>query len=174
MTILIILLMEKSLWKKQLVLSKDLEDLQLHQVVVPTQIKVFWTGTEKLLNHPLKSSKRPTAIPKKPKEDLTPKSYHFYMKLKLETVPTWDGNKNTLTRWIEKVRQLANTSPDIFKELGKVVPQRFTNSAETWYHSIPSKDQQPMEHDWSMLKTAIVDYHNWLKDQKFCANNAQY
>jgi hypothetical protein len=64
MTILIILLMEKSLWKKQLVLSKDLEDLQLHQVVVPTQIKVFWTGTEKLLNHPLKSSKRPTAIPK--------------------------------------------------------------------------------------------------------------
>jgi hypothetical protein len=44
------------------------------------------------------------------------------MKLKPETVPTWDGNENTLTRWIEKVRQLANTSPDIFKKLGKVVP----------------------------------------------------
>ena len=41
------------------------------------------------------------------------------MKLKLETVPAWDGNKNTLARWIEKVKQLAATSPDIFKELGK-------------------------------------------------------
>jgi len=29
------------------------------------------------------------------------------MKLKPETVPTWDGNENTLARWTKKVRQLA-------------------------------------------------------------------
>jgi hypothetical protein len=129
---------------------------------------------EKLLNYPPQSSKRPTAILAKPKEDPTPKSYHFDMKLELEMVLTWDGNENTLTRWIEKVRQLANTSPDIFKELGKVV-QRFANSAETWYYSIPPKDQQLMEQDWGILKTAIADYwmnHSWLKDQKFCTDNA--
>jgi len=71
-----------------------------------------------------------------------------YMKLKPEMVPTWDGNENTLTRWIEKVGQLANTSSDIFKELGKVVPHRFTNSAEMWYFSIPPENRQPMEQDW--------------------------
>ena len=126
---------------------------------------------------PPRSSKRPPAIPTKPKEELNPKTYHFDMKLKPETVPTWDGNENTLARWIEKVGQLANTSPDIFKELGKVVPRRFINSAETWYFSIPPKNRQPMEQDWGTLKTAIADYwmnHSWLEDQKFRANNARY
>ena len=52
----------------------------------------------------------------------------------------WDGNENTLTRWIEKVRQFADTSPDIFDELGKVVPKIFTKSVKTWYFSIPPKD----------------------------------
>jgi len=97
---------------------------------------------------PPQSSKRPPAVPTKAKEESNSKSYHFDMKLKPETVPTWDGNENTLTRWIEKVGQLANTSPDIFKELGKVVPRRFTNSTETWYYSIPPENQQPIEQDW--------------------------
>ena len=126
---------------------------------------------------PPRSTKRPLSIPIKPKEELSPKTYHFDMKLKPETVPTWDGNENTLARWIEKVGQLANTSPDIFRELGKVVPRRFTNSAETWYYSIPPKNRQPMEQDWGTLKTAIADYwmnHSWLEDQKFRANNARY
>jgi len=119
---------------------------------------------------PLRLSKRPPAVPTKPKEELNPKTYHFDLKLKTETVPTWDRNENTLARWIKKVRQLANTSPNIFKELGKVVPRRFTNSAETWYYSIPLKNRQPMEQDWGTLKTAIADYwmnHSWLEDQKF-------
>ena len=66
-------------------------------------------------------SRRPPSVPINPKEELNPKSYHFDMKLKPETVPTWDGNENTLARWIEKVGQLVNTSPDSFKELGKVL-----------------------------------------------------
>ena len=97
------------------------------------------------------------------------------MKLKPEMVLTWDGNENTLARWIEKVRQLANTSLNIFKALGKVVPQRFTNSAETWYYSIPPKDRQLMEQNWGTLKAAIADYcmnYSWLEDQKFRANIA--
>jgi hypothetical protein len=99
------------------------------------------------------------------------------MKLKPETVPTWDGNENTLARWVEKVGQLADTSPDIFRELGKIVPRRFTNSAETWYYSIPPRSRKPMEQDWGTLKAAIADYwmnHSWLEDQKFRANSARY
>lgn len=61
--------------------------------------------------------------------------YHFNMKLKLETIPTWDRNDDMLTRWMEKVGQLANISPSIFKELGQIVPRRFTDSAEAlWGH----------------------------------------
>ena len=109
------------------------------------------------------------------REEGTTKVYHFDMKLKPETVPTWDGNENTLVRWVEKVGQLADTSPDIFQELGTIVPRRFTNSAEIWYYSIPPQSCKPMEQDWGTLKAAIVDYwmnHSWLEDQKFRANNA--
>jgi hypothetical protein len=60
------------------------------------------------------SSRRPSAVPLKSKEEVSIKTYHFNMKLKPETIPTWDGNENTLARWIEKVKQLAATLPDIF------------------------------------------------------------
>ena len=120
---------------------------------------------------------QPSAIPLKPKEEVSVKTYHFDMKLKPETIPTWDGNENTLTRWIEKVRQLAATSPDIFEKLGKIVLRRFTDSTEVWYYSISPKDCQPMEQDWGTLKSAIANYwmnHSWLEEQKLRANNARY
>ena len=123
------------------------------------------------------SSKWPSAVPLKSKEEVSIKTYHFDIKLKPETVPTWDENENTLAQWIEKVEQWAGTSLDIFKELEKIVPWRFTNSAEVWYYSISSKDRQPLEQDWGTLKSAIADYwinHSWLEEQKFWDNNAHY
>jgi hypothetical protein len=144
-------------------------------VTAPVQRKV---RVGSLLNSPLIFQEtRLSANPVKPKEESSVKAYHFDMKLKPETVPTWDGNENTLARWVEKVGQLANTSPDIFRELGQVVPRRFTNSAKTWYYSIPPKNCKLMEQDWATLKIAIADYwmnHSWLKEQKFRANIAQY
>ena len=89
---------------------------------------------------PSQSSKKPSAVPLKTKEEATIKSYHFDMKLKPETVPTWDGNDNMLAKWIEKFGQLAATLTDIFRELRKIVPQRFTDSAKIWYYTIPPKD----------------------------------
>ena len=133
-------------------------------------------GDDKPPKISLRSSKIPPSNPIKSKEETTTKAYHFDMKLKPETVPMWDGNENTLTRWVKKVRQLANTSPDIFWELGKIVPRRFTNSAKTWYYSIAPQNRKPMEQDWGMLKTAIVDYwmnHSWLEDQKFRVNTGK-
>ena len=72
---------------------------------------------------------------------------------------------------------MAATLPDIFKELGKIVPRRFTDSTEVWYYSISSKDHQPLEQDWGTLKSAIADYwmnHSWLEEQKFQADNTRY
>ena len=45
---------------------------------------------------PPQSSKRPSAVPLKSKEEVSVETYHFNMKLKPETIPTWDGNENTL------------------------------------------------------------------------------
>jgi len=50
------------------------------------------------------------------------RNYHFDFKLKPESVPQWDGNPDVLARWISKINHLANNSPDIQLELGKIVP----------------------------------------------------
>src|SRR6267154_6892208 len=92
---------------------------------------------------PPRSSKRLTA------ETLSTESknrnYHFDLKLKPELVPQWDGNPDVIARWISKINHLANNSPDIRLELGKIVPRRFTQSAETWYYSIPDAERSRIE-----------------------------
>src|SRR6202041_3412608 len=64
---------------------------------------------------PPRSNRRP--LP--PTHDKAParKSYHFDLRLKPETVPQWDGNSDTLARWILKINRLADKSEDVFEEL---------------------------------------------------------
>jgi hypothetical protein len=62
---------------------------------------------------PLQSAKRPSSNPIKLKEEAPTEVYHFDMKLKPEMVPTWDGNEDTLARLVEKVGQIADTSPKL-------------------------------------------------------------
>ena len=124
---------------------------------------------------PPRSSKRPSVVVED--VELKPKRYHFDLKLKPESVPQWNGNPDVLARWISKVNRLANNSPDIRDELGKVVPRRFTDSAETWYYSIPDAERIRLEENWSTLKKAISEYwmnHHWLEKQKLRANRARY
>jgi hypothetical protein len=97
------------------------------------------------------------------------KSYHFDLKLKPETVPQWDGNADTLARWLNKINRLADGSADVHRELGKIVPRRFTSSAETWYYSIPDYECIKAEVNWSCLRKIISGYwmnHHWLEKQK--------
>jgi hypothetical protein len=67
-------------------------------------------------------------------------------------VPQWDGNPDILARWISKINCLVNNLPEIKKELGKIVPRRFTNFAETWYYSIPDAEHIRIEENWTTLK----------------------
>ncbi|KAF8973601.1 hypothetical protein BDZ97DRAFT_1721219, partial [Flammula alnicola] len=102
---------------------------------------------------------------------------HFDVKLKFESVPTWDGNTDTLVRWLTKVNNLASMSPQIFTQLGTVVPRRFEGSAETWYWSLPPSYRKDAEKDWDSLRAAISGYYmnrRWLDKQKTRALRASY
>ena len=78
---------------------------------------------------------------------------------------------------MSKIYCLANNSPEIKKELGKIVPRRFTQFAETWYYSIPDAERERIEENWTTLKKAILEYwmnHHWLEKQKLRANRARF
>src|SRR6202050_1274683 len=130
----------------------------------------------KLPKIPPHSSKRPSTVVSD--TEIKMKHYHFNLKLKPESGPQWDGNPDVLARWIKKINHLADNSPDIREELGKVVPRRFTGSAETWYYSIPDAERNRLEAGWTTLKKAISEYwmnhHHWLEKQKLRANKARY
>jgi hypothetical protein len=92
-------------------------------------------------------------------------------------VPQWNGNPNVLARWIRKINRLANNLQDVQLELGNIVPRRFTDSAETWYYSIPDAERVRIEESWTTLKKAISEYwmnHHWLKKRKLRANKARF
>lgn len=106
-----------------------------------------------------------------------PREYHIELKLKPETIPTWNGNEDELARWIDEVNTLSDYSEDVYKELGRVTPRRFTGSAKTWYYSIPSQHRKKMEESWGTLKIAIGNYwmnHQWVERQKIRANLARF
>ena len=110
-------------------------------------------------------------------DNSTPSGYHFYMRIKPESVPEWDGNADTLARWLSKINQLAGKSENIHKELEKVIPCRFTGSAESWYYSISERDRRKLEKSWDTLKEGISAYwmnHDWLSKQKLRASRATF
>lgn len=78
---------------------------------------------------------------------------------------------------MDKPNSLAQHPADIHRELGKIVPRRFTGLVEMWYWSIPPAHWVSMEESWTTLKEAMHNYWKntqWLKRQKICANLAHY
>jgi len=66
----------RTLWKKS-VLFEDRRDLQIHRATAPIQMGVIWI--EDLTKIPPRLSKRPPAVPMKPKEELNPVMDIVYM-----------------------------------------------------------------------------------------------
>ena len=62
------------------------------------------------------------------------------------------GNADTLARWLNKFNCLTEESPDVHQELGKIVPQRFTSLAKTWYYSIPDYECVKAKVNWSSFR----------------------
>lgn len=101
----------------------------------------------------------------------------FDMKLKMDAIPSWDGNPDFLRRWFLKLNSLSKRSGVIFKQLGTLVPTRLTGSAETWYYSQSAEVRERIETDWGTLRTAIGEYYmnrTFLDKQKAKANKAFY
>lgn len=106
-----------------------------------------------------------------------PQEPQFDTKLKVDAIPTWDGNPESLRRWLLKINSLAKRSDIIFKQLGTLVPTRLTNSAEIWYYSQSVETRDRIERDWNTLRTAIGEYYMnraFLDKQKARANRASY
>ncbi|CDO78030.1 hypothetical protein BN946_scf184648.g2 [Trametes cinnabarina] len=94
----------------------------------------------------------------------TPQTHeaHFDFKLKMEIMPTWDGNPDKLARWILRVNSIAKKSATVRQQLGSVVPQRLTGDAETWYFSLPEHVREDCETDWEEIRQEIGRYYmNW-------------
>ncbi|KAJ7120349.1 hypothetical protein C8R44DRAFT_623658, partial [Mycena epipterygia] len=107
----------------------------------------------------------------------TPKVPHFDLKLKYENVPKWDGNVDTIIRWMLKINDIARESEIVFQQLGRVVPKRLEGEAEVWYWSLPIKYRSEIEQDWDTLRKAFSTYflnRKWLDRQRGRANRATY
>ncbi|KAF8899748.1 hypothetical protein CPB84DRAFT_1825226 [Gymnopilus junonius] len=119
---------------------------------------------------PNKGSRRPPKIPnhnkpsyKRQNDVPSIQESHFDTKLKPESVPKWDGNTDTLVRWLTK--------------LGQIMPRRFEGAAETWYWSLPDKFRRSAEVDWDTLRNVITDFYmnrKWLDQQKGKVIRAHY
>ena len=106
-----------------------------------------------------------------------PPEPQFNTKLKLNAIPTWDGNREGLRRWFLKINSLAKCSTIIFRQLGMLVPTRLTGLAEVWYYSQSLETRDRIEQDWSTLRGTIGEYYMnraFLDKQKARANKASY
>ncbi|KAF8202748.1 hypothetical protein K438DRAFT_1580944, partial [Mycena galopus ATCC 62051] len=105
------------------------------------------------------------------------KEAHFDVKLKYDSVPKWDGNVDTIIRWIMKVNNIARESATVFQQLGRAVPKRLEGDAEIWYWSLPIAYRSEIEKNWDTLKQAFSTYYlnrKWLDRQRGRANRATY
>ncbi|KAE9388991.1 hypothetical protein BT96DRAFT_1071730 [Gymnopus androsaceus JB14] len=97
---------------------------------------------------------------------LTSAKFQFDMRLKFDAVPTWDGDTNTIVKWINKVNDLAKYSSDLRKQLGSVVPRRLEGSASMWFYSLPKDHRNFLERDWRNLREEIASYYmnrRWME-----------
>lgn len=105
------------------------------------------------------------------------KEAQFDLKLKPEIVPKWDGDPDTLARWIIKINNLAERSTKLYDQLGDIVPTRLEKEADSWFWSLPLDYRRSITQNWGSLRTAIGSYYMnrpWLDKQKSRANKSHY
>lgn len=125
------------------------------------------------------TNKKPVQRPVDPPKDneRSTKEPQFDLKLKIESVPKWDGNTDNIIKWFARINDIATLSETIREQLGRVVPKRLEGPAETWYFSLPTEHRKKIEKDWDSLKEALGTYYmnrRWLDRQKSRANRAYY
>ncbi|KAF7341208.1 TY3B-TY3B protein [Mycena venus] len=102
---------------------------------------------------------------------------YFDMRLKDSDVPKWDGNPDTLLRWIQRCNLIAEDGPKAWKQLGKIVPRVLTGTAQDWYFSLPLDYQRKIRENWESMRQALADFFlssKWLDKTRTKALRANY
>ena len=102
---------------------------------------------------------------------------HFERKLKPEIVDEWDGNENTLIRWLTKVNMLAERGPLVRLGLGDVVATRLRKSAAEWFYALPADVRLEATQNWDNMRNLITRYYmhpTWAERQRTRALTARY
>ncbi|KAF9025820.1 hypothetical protein BDZ89DRAFT_895169, partial [Hymenopellis radicata] len=92
-------------------------------------------------------------------------------------IPGWDGDTDHIVKWLLKVDDFADLSERMRLQLGKWVPKRFTEAADSWYYSLPREIRSRAEADWDSLRDLITQFwmnRKWWERQKKRARNSAY
>jgi hypothetical protein len=92
----------------------------------------------------------------------------FEVKIKRQDLPEWNGDKNQIIEWIAKVEDLARMSNSINQQMGRWLPTRFTDEAETWWISLENitKEATRTWRDLYNLFTRDWMTVEWFNDQQ--------
>lgn len=102
---------------------------------------------------------------------------HFDRKLKPEVVEEWDGNPDTISKWISTVNMVARRGPLVYEGLGDVVPSRLKGRAKNWYFGLSQEVRRDVSRNWGTLRQAIGTYfmnRAWLDKQRTRAISMKY
>ncbi|KAJ3751600.1 hypothetical protein EV360DRAFT_89578 [Lentinula raphanica] len=124
----------------------------------------------------------PPRVPRSIRSDEVPSRIsredpRFDVKLKPDTIPTWDGDMDNIINWETQINSLAKRSATIYTQLGYLVPGRLRRDANLWYYSQSERRRDQLEEDWGTLKAGINAYYmnqTWMDDQMAIANNTHF
>ncbi|KAJ3832622.1 hypothetical protein F5878DRAFT_703034, partial [Lentinula raphanica] len=134
------------------------------------------SGDDKKKKDPPPRIPRPTRSDEIPNR-VTREDPRFDVKLKPDTIPTWDGDMDNIINWETQINSLAKRSATIYTQLGYLVPGRLRGDANLWYYSQSERRRDQLEEDWGTLKAGINAYYmnqTWMDDQMAIANNAHF
>ena len=91
--------------------------------------------------------------------------YHFDPKLKMDDIPTWDGDPDTLMKWIQRVQEISDMGDHCFNQLGLLAPNKFKYRADNWFRALSPAYKRQIQANWTTLRIALathfLNHHHW-------------
>jgi hypothetical protein len=94
-------------------------------------------------------------------------------KIKINDLPEFDGSDNRLVDYIFTINDRANLGYDVWEELGRYLPLRFTKKARNWWEGLEPDIQRDIGESWDTLRLAICEHWmtaHWRSQEKIKCN----
>ena len=109
-----------------------------------------------------------------PSRPLAPPVFKIKYDIKPSDLPAWSGQDSSFLQWAEDVDAFASTGADIARQLGEVMPTRFTDQARQWWRTLPQHERTRATSAWATLRAYIMQNFlgtrwielQWLEFQK--------